>query len=138
MIPSPNPFKIQPIDAYSNSPTELLPIRTRIPTWAILEFPHRLYTVPEEVDAFDTARASNNDATPITRGRTHLLLPIIIRPSFPSSWLFSIMSIPETSSSSDQNSETTVAQMGLPPNTDICPVFQRFGEVMRKFVQPDG
>jgi RNA recognition motif-containing protein len=58
------------------------------------------------------------------------------------------MSIPETSSSSDQNTETgpsstttTISLTGLPPNTvkaDIRPVFQPFGEITRIFVQPDG
>jgi hypothetical protein len=60
------------------------------------------------------------------------------------------MSIPETSASSDQNTETdpsssssttTITLTSLPPNTvraDIRPVFQCLGEITRIFVQPDG
>ena len=99
-------------------------------------------------DTGDTARAADNDATPITRSRTRSLRPILVPPSFPSSRLLPVMSIPEISSSSDQNTETdpsssttTITLTGLPPNTvkaDIRPVFQPFGEITRIFVQPDG
>jgi hypothetical protein len=117
-----------------------------------------------ESDAGDTAararaRASASDdngaTTPITRagGRTkRSLRPILIPPSFPSSrLLLPVMSIP-TSSSSDQNTKTdlysssfstttAITLTGLPPNTakaDIRPVFQRFGEVARIHLHPDG
>ena len=110
----------------------------------------------------DTARASENEndaifahesssRNRITRpmGRMRSLRPILIPPSFPFSQLLPIMSIPETSSSSDQNdaeadpsfSTTTITVRGLRPNTvkaDIRPVFQRFGEVTRIIVEPDG
>jgi hypothetical protein len=104
-------------------------------------------------DAGITARASasgNNDATHIThRGRIRSLPPILIPPSFPSSGLLPVRSIPETSFSGDQNTETTpssssttktVTLTNLPPNTvkaDIRPFFQRFGEITRIFVQQD-
>ncbi|KAF8492402.1 hypothetical protein F5888DRAFT_1730527, partial [Russula emetica] len=96
---------------------------------------------------------SNNDVTPahVTRGRTRSLRPILIPPSFPSSQLLPVMSIHETSSSGDQNTETTdpssssttttVTLTGLPPNAvkaDILLVFQQFGEVTRIFVQSYG
>jgi hypothetical protein len=60
------------------------------------------------------------------------------------------MSIPEASSSNNQSTETEPSSSstttdrntnGLLPNTvkaDIRPVFQRFGEVTRIFILPDG
>ncbi|KAF8492404.1 hypothetical protein F5888DRAFT_1730566 [Russula emetica] len=97
-------------------------------------------------------RVARATRTHITRGRTtRSLRPILITPSLPSSQLLPVMSIPKTSSSGDQKTETTdpssssttttVTLTGLPPNTvkpDIRPVFQRFGDVTRIFVQPDG
>jgi hypothetical protein len=100
----------------------------------------------------DTARASasasDNDTTPpITRGliRIRSLRPILIPPTFPSSQLLHELTS-SSSSSTDQNADTessttTVTLTGLPPNTaktDIRLVFQRFGEVTRIYVQPDG
>ena len=69
--------------------------------------------------------------------------------SFLSSRLLPIISIPETSSSSDQIdteadlsfSITTITVKGLHSNTvkaDFRPVFQRFGEVTRIIIEPDG
>ena len=175
IIHAPNVFKIQP--AYVHSPPPLFPNPNENPEAAILEIPRRrlwkvtmrlrrgennstIHAMSESPDAADTARASENDGTfahesssriYITRpsGRMRSLRPILIPPSFPSSRLLLIMSIPETSSSSDQNgteadpsfSTTTITVKGLHPNTvkaDIRPVFQRFGEVMRILIEPDG
>ena len=119
-----------------------------------------IHAMSESPDAADTTRASENDATfvhesssrtHITRpsGRMRSLRPILILPSFPSSRLLPIMSIPKISFSSDQNdteedpsfSTTTITVKGLHPNTvkaDIRPVFQRFGEVTRILIEPDG
>jgi hypothetical protein len=108
--------------------------------------------------AGDPSRASapDDNATPITRhGRIRSLRPILVPPSFPSSQLLPVMSIPEpeTSPSSDLNTETdlfsssssstttTVKLIYLPKNTveaDILPVFNRFGEIAHISVRPQG
>jgi RNA recognition motif. (a.k.a. RRM, RBD, or RNP domain) len=112
-------------------------------------------------DAADTARASPSASdkiftTPITRGRTRSLRPILIPPSFPSDLLLPVTPVYDlpSSSSINQNTETdppasssstttttTVTLTNLPPYTDkidIRPVFERFGEVTGMYVQLDG
>ena len=114
-------------------------------------------------DAGDSARtatrsqapasaADNNDATtPTSRtgNRTiRSLRPILVTPSFPSDRIsIPFISTPETSSSSDQNTDppssvrTVITITGLPPNVtkaDIRPIFQRYGEVARIHLHPDG
>ena len=113
-------------------------------------------------DAADTARASPSASdkiftTPITRGRTRSLRPILIPPSFPSDLLLPVTPVydlpssssinqntetdPSSSSSSSSTTTTTVTLTNLPPYTDkidIRPVFERFGEVTGIYVQLDG
>lgn len=109
-----------------------------------------------EHDASDaTARTSDKGPTPTNhgrgRGRTRSLRPILIPPN---ELLLPVHPVIKTSysSSSDQNnietdpssSATTaraVTLTGLPPDTvktDIRPVFHRFGEITRIYIQRDG
>jgi hypothetical protein len=84
----------------------------------------------------------------ITRSaRKRSLRPILIPPSIPWNRPLPITHIPETEPSSDRNtvkdtsSTTSITLTGLSPNTvksDIRPVFQRFGEITRILLQPDG
>ena len=105
--------------------------------------------------------AAQGDASParqasrshIVRTRTRALRPLLIPPSFPPSHLLPLTSEPPPPPSEEQTDENgdtpttrtrttrTITLVGLPPNTlktDLRPIFQRFGDVSRIFVDPGG
>src|SRR5258708_6204865 len=103
--------------------------------------------VPDN-DAAKPAHRTMTGSHTTRSGRKNSLRPILIPPSIPWNRLFPITPTPETEPSNDQNTEkdttsstTSITLTGLPPNavkSDIRPVFQRFGEIMRILLQPDG
>jgi len=89
---------------------------------------------------------------PRTRTRLRTLRPILIAPSFPPTLLQNLHLAPYSHDQQAQENDdrelseshdavTTIVLTSLPPNTlktDIRPVLQHFGEVMRILVRPDG
>jgi hypothetical protein len=106
---------------------------------------------PGAPDDAKPAHANSSNSSPThpttrTRTRSRVLRPLLIPPTFPPTLLPITPIFDPPPSSNEQTvetdfSSTVITLASLPPNTnktDIRPVFQRFGEVVRIFVDPDG